>query len=111
MVIQSTISQQNQKSPFISKTHRNLQGDVFALEIYGNINSMNFILEGRGSSEGTWVPLAGINLTDFSVAKGEITKPGLYEFGVASVRELRLNLTQINGEASFVGRVISTSEA
>jgi hypothetical protein len=67
-------------------------------------------VEGRLQSQASWVPLAGINLSDFSPVKGSYTKPGVYELGIVGIRELRVRVEAVNGSVSIWGQIISTEE-
>jgi hypothetical protein len=69
-----------------------------------------FRIEGRNRSNGEWISLAGVNLSNFGVAKGDFVEPGLYEIGIVGVRELRAKIVSTNGPVSIVGQIISTAE-
>ena len=95
-------------TPIVSKVFSNTNGDVLTLSVYGATGLCH--LEGRNTSKGDWVSLAGINLNDLSATKGGITKPGIYEFGIVGIRELRVKLEKADGNISVFGQIISTEE-
>lgn len=110
MVIQSNCNFfENVNAPTVSKVFSNAHGDTLSLQISGV--SGKYYIEGRNNTKGDWVPLAGINLSNFSAAKGEFTAPGLYELGVVGVREIRARIESIaGGNVSIFGQIISTEE-
>jgi hypothetical protein len=95
-------------SPVVSKIFPNSTGDTLSLQISGADGTYH--LEGRNSSKGDWVSLAGINLSDFSAVRGSFTKAGLYEIGIVGVREMRVRVESASGEVSIFGQIISTEE-
>lgn len=98
----------NASAPSISRIFPNSTGDVLVLQIQG-ANGL-YYLEGRNNSKNDWVALAGINLSDFSAAKGTYTQPGLYEIDVVGVREMRVRVESVEGSVSIFGQIISTEE-
>lgn len=111
MIIQKKITFcENQTAPFISTAHFNPLSDVLSIQVDGNFLSSLVKIEGRSSNATSWVPLAGINLSDFSVTKKGISKPGLYEFGVIGIREFRINIEQVDGTVSVSGQLINAEE-
>lgn len=99
----------NTSSPIISKPFFNSTGDILALQITGADGQ--YVLEGRNSTSHNWAVLAGINLSDFSVAAGGFSKEGLYEIGIVGVREMRVRVVETSGEVSITGQIISTEES
>ena len=98
----------NSNTPEISKIYSNSSGDTLTVQISG-ANGLYYI-EGRNNSNNEWVPLAGINLSDFSAVKETFTKAGLYELGIVGVRELRVRVEKAEGLVSIFGQIISTEE-
>ena len=98
----------NISAPMVSKEFANLGGDILALQISGATG--RYCIEGK-SANSDWYPLGGINLSDFTVATGAFTKPGLYEIGVASVRRIRARVETTDGEVSITAQLISSSES
>lgn len=98
----------NVDAPIVSKSFSNASGDTLTLQISGA--NGDYIIEGRNSSNADWVPLAGINLSDFSATKGVFTKAGLYEIGIVGVRELRARVERTEGNVSLFGQIISVEE-
>lgn len=96
-------------SPIVSKVFFNSTGDTLAVQIQG-ANGV-YHIEGRNSSDSEWCDLAGINLSDFSAARNGYTKAGIYEIGVASIRQIRARIESVEGEVSITGQIISTGEA
>ena len=102
MVIQKNCEfVKNSSTPIVSKIFPNSTGDTLTLQISG-ANGI-YHLEGRNKSHHDWVPLAGINLSDFSAVRGNFTKPGLYEVGVIGIRELRIRVEKVEGNVSIFG--------
>lgn len=95
-------------TPIVSKIFPNSTGDVLSLQITG-ANGI-YYLEGRNNDAHDWVSLAGINLSDLSAVKGSFTKAGLYEVGIAGVRELRIRLESAEGVVTIFGQIISMEE-
>lgn len=97
-----------QNTPIISKEFSNSTGDILALQIEGS-NGL-YHLEGRNNSKCTWTPLAGINLSDFSVVRDGFTKAGIYEVGIVGIRQIRVRVESVEGIVSIYGQIISTEE-
>lgn len=111
MIIQKKITFcENQTAPFISTAYYNPLSDVLSIQVDGNFSESLVKVEGRSNSTTAWVSLAGINLSDFSVTKKGISKPGLYEFGVLGIREFRVNVQEINGSVTVSGQLINAEE-
>ena len=98
----------NIDSPIISKVFPNSSGDILSLQISGNEGM--YYIEGRNNSDGDWVSLAGINLSDFSAVRGGFTKPGLYELGIIGIRQIRARVESASGNVSIFGQIISSEE-
>ena len=92
----------------VSKVFPNATGDTLTLQIQG-ANGV-YHIEGRNKDEHDWVSLAGIDLSDFSAIRGGFTKAGLYEIGIAGVRQLRARVESTEGEVSLFGQIISMEE-
>ena len=96
-------------APIVSKSFPNAVGDILTLQISGA--NGKYFLEGRNNSANGWVPLAGINLSDFSVCRNGFTTAGIYEVGIVGIRELRVKVDAVEGEkVSIFGQIISTEE-
>ena len=98
----------NANTPIVSKHFPNSTGDILTLQISG-ANGVYYI-EGRNKTKLDWVPLAGINLSDFSAVRDGFTKAGIYEIGVVGIRELRARVESTEGNVSLFGQIISTEE-
>ena len=98
----------NATSPAESKVFSNATGDVLTLQISGADGV--YKLEGRNHSQGDWVPLAGIDLSNFSMIKNGFSKAGLYEVGIIGIRELRATVESLQGAVNIFGQIISTEE-
>ena len=98
----------NVTTPIVSKKFPNATGDTLTLSITGADGV--YYLEGRNNKKHDWVPLAGINLSDFSAVRGQFTKIGMYEIGIAGVRELRVRVESTQGTVSIFGQIINTEE-
>lgn len=98
----------NLNSPIVSKIYPNAQGDILTLQISGSDGQ--YYLEGRNHSEGDWVSLAGINLTNFSVTREGFTQAGIYEISIIGIRELRVRVESTEGYVTIFGQIISTEE-
>ena len=112
MIIQRNVDfVKNINTPTVSKSYFNANSDVLSLHVYGTFSSGLVFIEGRTNKESEWVKLAAINLSDFSAVREGITKAGLYELGIASVRELRARVESIaGGNMTLFGQIISTEE-
>ena len=109
MVIQKNCEfVKNSSTPIVSKPFPNAAGDVLTLQISGADGV--YYVEGRNRSSHDWVPLAGINLSDFSAIRGKFTSAGLYELGIVGIRELRVRVESVSGEVTIFGQIISTEE-
>ena len=110
MVIQSNCNFfENVNAPTVSKVFSNAHGDTLSLQISGA--NGKYYIEGRNNAKGDWVPLAGINLSNFTPAKGQFTEAGIYEIGVVGIRELRARVeSTAGGKVSIFGQIISTEE-
>lgn len=110
MVIQKNIEFfKGMNTPTVSKTFPNATGDILSLQISGDFSGVVH-LEGRNNRNGDWVSLAGINLSDFSVARNGFTASGMYEIGIVGIRELRGRIESTSGNVSMFGQIISTEE-
>lgn len=109
IILQTCKFAQNQSSSYVSKSYFNSAGDVLSVQVEGGDGK--YYIEGRTLTSMDWIPLAAINLADFSVAKDGITKAGIYELGIAGIRELRGRVETVNGEVTIMGQIISTGEA
>ena len=111
MIIQKKITFcEDQTAPFTSQTFFNPLSDVLTLQIDGSFTNSLIKIEGRSESSKNWVSLAGINLTNFSVAKNGIKSAGLYEFGIIGIREIRVNIEEISGSVTISGQLINAEE-
>lgn len=112
MVIQSNCKfAKNINAPTVSKVFPNAEGDILAVQVSGDFSSGIVHIEGRSDPSGDWVSLAGVSLGDLAIARGGITKPGMYEIGVVGVREIRANIESVSGgKMSVFGQIISTEE-
>ena len=109
MVIQKNCEfVKNSNTPIVSKSFPNATGDVLTLQISGADGT--YYVEGRNSQHHDWVPLAGINLSDFSAVRGKFLKAGLYEIGIVGIREVRVRVESVSGNVSIFGQMISTEE-
>lgn len=96
-------------SPIVSKVFFNSTGDILAIQIQG-ANGI-YHIEGRNASDYEWHDIAGINLSDFSVARKGYFKAGIYELDLAGIRQVRARIESVEGEVSIIGQIISTGEA
>lgn len=99
----------NATSPTISYIYPNANSDILTLSISGNEGL--YYLEGRGDSNHEWITLAGVNVSDFSVAKDGFVKPGVYEIGIIGIRQLRVKVERTSGAVSITGQMISSTES
>ena len=98
----------NANAPIVSEVFMNAAGDTLTLQISG-ANGV-YYLEGRNRASHDWVPLAGINLSDFSAVRGSFTKAGIYEVGIVGIRQMRVRVESVQGEVSVFGQIINTEE-
>ena len=97
-------------SPATSENYyANIKADVMAIEISGSFTSGTFAFEGQSDiNSNTWTPIAGINLSDFSVTSSP-TKAGIYEVGIEGLQRFRVRIEALGGGAArIVGRVIDS---
>lgn len=100
----------NKTTPMVSKHYSNASSDILDVQVDGNFMGL-IKVEGRLHQHGAWVSLAGINLSNFASANDGIKAPGLYEFSVIGVREIRVNVESLAGGAiSVYGQLISSEE-
>ena len=110
MVIQKNIEfLKGMSTPTVSKTFPNSTGDILSIQISGDFSGAAYI-EGRNRRENDWVQLAGISLSDFSVARNGFSKAGMYEIGIVGIRELRARIDGVEGNVTIFGQIISTEE-
>ena len=96
-------------APTTSIIFPNSTGDILTLQI--SCDEGVYSIEGRNNNKtDAWFPLAGISLSDFSVVKGGFKKAGMYDIGIAGVRELRARVESVNGSVSLFGQIISAEE-
>lgn len=108
IIQQKVIFFENTFDSSVSRSYFNNSADVLTLSVDGDFSNGLFFIEGR--NHGDWVTLAAINLSDLSIQVNGITKTGLYEVGVLSVRELRCRIEQIQGSVTIAGELISSGE-
>lgn len=100
----------NKTTPMVSKHYSNASSDVLEVQVDGDFTGL-IKVEGRLRHHGTWVSLAGINLSNFTSVSEGIDAPGLYEFSVIGIREIRVNVETLAGGAiSVYGQLISSEE-
>ena len=100
----------NQDSPIVSDIFSNTSSDLMSLQIDGSFSACLIKLEGRTNSDAEWTSLAGINLSDFAMAK-TFTKAGIYELGIIGIREVRVEVLSVSGgTVSVFGQMISSEE-
>jgi hypothetical protein len=110
MVIQKNLEfLRSMSTPTVSKAFPNATGDILSVQISGAFTGTVHI-EGRNNSQGDWVSLAGISLTDFAVARNGFKSAGMYEIGIVGVRELRARIDEAQGDVKIFGQIISTEE-
>lgn len=110
MVIQKNIEfLKGMSTPTVSKTFPNSTGDILSVQLSGDFSGAIHI-EGRNRPNSDWVPLAGINLSDFSVARNGFTRAGLYEISIVGIREFRARVDGVDGNIALSGQIISTEE-
>lgn len=112
MIIQKNTTFFNTASePAISKAVFNVASDTLSLQVDGDFTNGTFYIEGRNSTEGEWYPIAAVDLTHLTVYRNGLTQPGLYEFAIVSVREIRARIAEIEGgTVSISGQLIATEE-
>lgn len=107
IILQNCKFAQNESSSYVSRTFFNAAGDALTVQVDGA--NGKYYIEGRTHSSMEWVPLAAINLQDFTVASS-ITTPGIYEMGISGIRELRARIEEVNGLVTIAGQIISSEE-
>lgn len=80
-----------------SKVFGNTKGGVLTLQISGSATAFSFSLLGCLNIESEeFVELQGINMHNFSLDTA-ITTPGIYEFDISGIRQLKVTLNSIEG--------------
>ena len=85
----------------------NNMSDVLVLEIQGDDGE--YVIEGRASDDGVWVPLAGINVSNYKMSPTQ-TSAGVYEYSVIGLRELRAKVISTSGTVTLLGQLINSME-
>ena len=92
--------------------YRNYNSEIISVEISGGFTSCNIVFEGLVDLENgeIWTPLAGINLSDYSITEnGVATKAGIYEVAIEGVQKFRVRIAEVSGgNVTVFGRVIKT---
>lgn len=110
MVIQKNIEfLKGMSTPTVSKTFPNSTGDILSVQLSGDFSGAVHI-EGRNRYNGDWISLAGISVSDFSVARNGFTSAGIYEIGIVGIREIRARIDEVEGNIALSGQIISTEE-
>ena len=109
MILSNCIFAENINQVHTSPIYYNSQGDILSVQIDG-ANGI-YHIEGRSRNNGEWFPLVGLNLSDLSIVKGIYTKPGIYELGITSIREIRARIESIDGKVNIFGQIINSQEA
>lgn len=82
---------------------------LLVAQVEGAFDSLDLVLECRVQEGAEWVTVAGINLSAFDGAAERITAPGIYQFPIEGVREIRLRVVTISGGWVTVGGVLYDS--
>ena len=111
MIIQKNLEFfKNANTPAESKIFSNSSADTLTVQVSGDFTNGLFFIEGRNNSGGDWCSLAAIDLSSFMPVRTGFTKPGIYEIGIAGVREVRARVVNISGKVSIFGQMISMEE-
>ena len=82
----------------ISDTYINANCDACSVQLTGTFTSATVYVQGKISpTENTWVNLASINLTAFTVDDDGISNSQIYEVGIEGVPFVRLNVSSVSG--------------
>lgn len=84
----------------------NSNGDYFAVEVAGDMSNGVLYVEGRSADNMPWTPLAGVELSSLDLITEGIIAPGIYEFGVSSVRNIRLAFEGASEGISVQGQLL-----
>lgn len=104
-------------APGESEYYFNVKADIIAIEISGSFSAGSVIFEGQtdiekdpyGSSqeEWTWVPIAGVNLSDYSFTSNP-KAAGIYEVPIEGLQRFRVRVESVTGgDISVFGRAVS----
>lgn len=81
----------------------NNKANVLSLQVFGEATSFSISVLGLIDIDSDdFVPLTGINLSDFSLASN-ISKNGIYEYDISGIRLIKLNLASTNANISVKG--------
>lgn len=72
--------------------------DTLSLKIYGTCYK-----DREDSDSGVYTQLAFVDLSNFS-SKTEITKPGIYQFGVDGIYKIKAVLDSTSGAVTVIGK-------
>lgn len=90
--------------------YRNLKSDIMSVEISGTFTSGTFHFEGMADySSSEWTPIAGINLSDYSITS-DPTGKGIWEVPLEGLQKFRVRTEAVvGGVAKVFGWVVVTS--
>lgn len=81
----------------------NTKGGVLTIQVFGETSSLSASVLGKVDIQnGDFVPLAGINMSDYSLAN-TITAKGIYEYDISGIRLIKVNLASTDGNVSIKG--------
>ena len=91
-------------SATVSDVFENERYDVAVLQIESTADAFSVALEGRVDAQADWTAVASANVSVYGTPFETMTEDGIYEFGVAGLREIRVRVISVtNGSVSASG--------
>ena len=104
-------------APGESEYYFNVKADIIAVEISGSFSAATVAFEGQTDiqkdpisndpSTWTWVPIAGVNLSDYTYT-AKPAAAGIYEVPIEGLQRFRVRVESVTGgDISVFGRAVS----
>lgn len=91
-------------SSTVSDIFENERYDVAVLQVESTADAFSVALEGRVDAQADWTAVASANVSVYGTPFETMTEDGIYEFGVAGLREIRVRVISVtNGSVSVSG--------
>ena len=97
-------------SATLSDVFENDKYDLAVLQVESHADAFAATLEGRVDPGGEWEPIGSMNTEDRGIGSAMISADGIYEFGIAGVRQIRVRVLYVtNGGVSISGVLWNTA--
>lgn len=88
----------------VSDVFENERYDVAVLQVESTADAFSVALEGRVEPKADWKTIASANVSVYGAPFETMTEDGIYEFGVAGLREIRVRVISVsNGSVTVSG--------